>query len=102
MSEEELPDQQARQPASDAAASWFPSIPAPVKRVFDQFPLTVYAPNELPSRSPRESSIHKLYIFTTDRAASNGSPSFNPQCLKWQVRGAPIAIYAQPLVADPV
>lgn len=65
---------------------WFPAVPGPVKRVFDKFPLTTYPPNALPSRSPRRTEDHVLYIFTDAKGARHGAPSFNPQCLKWQVR----------------
>jgi metaxin len=27
-----------------------------------------------------------LHVFTTEEDAKNGRPSFNPGCLKWQVR----------------
>ena len=29
---------------------------------------------------------HKLYMFTSEEGAKQGWPSFNPGCLKWQVR----------------
>lgn len=62
------------------------AIPAPVKKLFDRVPLVTYAPNPLPERSPKPSKIPSLYIFSTDRDAAAGRPSFNPSCLKWQVR----------------
>ena len=84
------------------------SIPRPLKKLFDRFPLVSYPPNELPMRAPldrrrlyksrsrqyevygRESLIeedrHKLYVFTSEKGAEQGWPSFNPGCLKWQVR----------------
>jgi len=61
------------------------SIPPPVKRVFDQFPLVTYDANDLPLRAPRGRGEHALYIFTTRDDAKAGKPSFNPACLKWQV-----------------
>jgi hypothetical protein len=61
------------------------SVPAPVKRLFDCFPLLSYPPNEPPRRSPPKSLLSTLYIFTTDRDAKYGRPSFNPSCLRWQV-----------------
>ncbi|KAI9773001.1 MAG: hypothetical protein M1839_002271 [Geoglossum umbratile] len=60
------------------------SIPAPVKRLFDYFPLLSYPPNEPPRRSPPKSLLPTLYIFTTDKDARYGRPSFNPSCLRWQ------------------
>jgi len=66
-----------------AKSNWF-TVPATVQRVFDRFPLIVYAENELPQRAPRRSDLATLYIFTTPASAHNGSPSFNPACLKWQ------------------
>ncbi|KAH8911791.1 hypothetical protein BR93DRAFT_932912 [Coniochaeta sp. PMI_546] len=61
-----------------------PPIPAPLQRLFDQFPLTTYPANELPARSPRPSSLPTLYVFTSDEDAAGNRPSFNPSCLKWQ------------------
>lgn len=62
------------------------SIPAPIKRVFNQFPLITYAENELPLRAPTPKSReeHVLHVFTTARDAQDGRPSYNPNCLKWQ------------------
>lgn len=75
------------------SARSFLSIPAPIKRIFDRFPLTTYPPNELPHSPIRSPESHELYIFTDLRGSRHGKPSFNPQCLKWQVRlaflGAP-------------
>ena len=72
-------------------------IPPALKRVFDQFPLVAYAPNELPLRaSRREKDEHVLYVFTTDQHAARGRPSFNPACLRWQVGQAnPIGVGAR-------
>lgn len=61
------------------------SIPPPVKRVFDEFPLVTYKENELPLRAPRSRGVHVLHVFTTKKEAESGKPSFNPACLKWQV-----------------
>ncbi|KAI9795991.1 MAG: hypothetical protein M1833_006567 [Piccolia ochrophora] len=60
------------------------TIPAPLKQLFDRFPLLTYAPNPLPLRSPAASDLPTLYIFTTPSDAERGLPSFNPSCLKWQ------------------
>lgn len=74
------------------AASWTQQqqssifrIPAPLKRVFDKFPLVQYDENELPLRATKDKSQHVLHVFTTDKDAREGKPSFNPGCLKWQV-----------------
>lgn len=61
------------------------SVPAPIKQLFDQFPLLTYPANELPHRTPQHRNAHVLYIFTTDEDALLGAPSYNPACLKWQV-----------------
>jgi metaxin len=61
------------------------SIPPPLKRIFDKFPLVTYGPNELPLRAPRGREENVLHVFTSDEDAANGKPSFNPSCLKWQV-----------------
>ncbi|KAI9802668.1 MAG: hypothetical protein M1825_002690 [Sarcosagium campestre] len=60
------------------------SIPAPVKRLFDRFPLITYPPNLLPVRSPPPTNLPNLYIFSNPEDALHGRPSFNPSCLKWQ------------------
>ena len=70
---------------SPKSRSFF-SLPPSLKRVFDQFPLISYSENELPLRSPRLRDTHTLWVFATDDGAINGAPSFNPSCLKWQVR----------------
>ncbi|KAL1998491.1 hypothetical protein VTN02DRAFT_6080 [Thermoascus thermophilus] len=79
-------------PASDeqAAASRAPpvrqffSVPAPIKRIFDQFPLTTYPPNDVPRRLPSVPDGNRLFVFIDAAGAKHGRPSFNPQCLKWQ------------------
>ena len=63
---------------------WF-ETPAPIKRLFDKFPLQTYPPNELPQRTSVDRTRNTLHVFTTDEAAHRGAPSFNPSCLKWQV-----------------
>ena len=63
---------------------WF-TTPAPIKRLFDKFPLRTYPPNELPQRRESVSTEHILYVFATEEGAKEGRPSFNPSCLKWQV-----------------
>lgn len=77
----------AQKPAEDNGGfkAYF-SIPTPVKMLFDKVPMVVYAPNELPERAQRSARIPNLYIFSTEKDATAGQPSFNPSCLKWQVR----------------
>ena len=62
---------------------WF-TTPSSIKRLFNNFPLRTYPPNELPQRETRDGTQHRLYIFTTPEEADSGSPSYNPSCLKWQ------------------
>jgi metaxin len=64
----------------------FLSIPPAIKTLFDKFPIVTYATNELPQRAPKPSRIPNLYVFSTDEDVAAGKPSFNPSCLKWQVR----------------
>jgi metaxin len=64
------------------------SIPAPIRTLFDLVPVLVYPPNELPQRAPKPARIPTLYVFTRKEDATAGKPSFNPGCLKWQVRMA--------------
>jgi len=61
------------------------TIPAPLKRLFNKFPLITYPANELPLRAQRPRHQHALYVFTTPEGEIAASPSFNPSCLKWQV-----------------
>lgn len=61
------------------------SVPAPIKRFFDHFPLVTYPPNDLPQRALSSRRGNRLFVFTDAAGARHGSPSFNPQCLKWQV-----------------
>jgi len=76
--------------AAQRISSRFLSVPSPIKRIFDKFPLITYPPNELPIRSRAHPDIHRLYIFTAPRDSRHGRPSYNPQCLKWQVSWASI------------
>ncbi|KAB2581127.1 Metaxin-1 [Lasiodiplodia theobromae] len=80
--------QQPKPSGSRSAFSSITTVPAPVKRLFDKFPLVTYSANELPLRAPRERQRHQLYIFTTEDGALRGEASFNPSCLKWQSPGA--------------
>ena len=63
----------------------FFSVPAPIKRIFDRFPLTTYPPNDLPERPGTNVQGNRLFVFADAASARRGRPSFNPQCLKWQV-----------------
>lgn len=62
------------------------AVPAPIRELFARFPLITYAANELPYRARRDGSKHALHIFTTPLGARMDAPSYNPGCLKWQVR----------------
>ncbi|RMZ76456.1 hypothetical protein DV737_g4819, partial [Chaetothyriales sp. CBS 132003] len=70
-------------PSTTPAARWL-SLPAPVRQLFERFPLVTPTPNQLPQRSPRDRSEHVLYIFQDPWNASANAPSCNPSCLKWQ------------------
>lgn len=63
----------------------FFSVPAPVKRVFDRFPLITYPENDLPYHAWSTRRGNQLFVFSDVAGARRGAPSFNPQCLKWQV-----------------
>lgn len=69
-------------------ADWL-TLPAPVKAIFDRFPLVTYDRNDLPRSRLGERNLHTLFVFTTEANAEAGLPSFNPTCLKWQVRVKP-------------
>ena len=70
-------------PPPSLPRQWF-RTPAPIRRLFDTFPLQTLAPNPLPVRSPSDRSKPTLYVFSTPQDALTGEPSFNPGCLKWQ------------------
>lgn len=94
------PDTRDAAAAAAAAAPagnprYFFSVPAPIKRIFDKFPLTTYPPNDLPRRIAASANENKLYVFIDPAGARHGRPSFNPQCLKWQVRFLPRKLHSQ-------
>lgn len=64
------------------------AIPSPLRRLFNRFPLRTTPSNPLPARcavaDPDGTPV--LFVFTDEVGAKKGSPSFNPACLKWQVR----------------
>ncbi len=66
---------------------FLPRVPQVVQRLFDAVPLLTYPANGLPARSPPAGDeLPSLYVFIHPEDALKGRPSFNPQCLKWQVR----------------
>ena len=73
--------------------SWL-KLPAPVKRIFDKFPLVTYERNELPQARTGPIHKHTLYVFTSVEDVKRGNPSYNPTCLKWQVRISSVTIPA--------
>ncbi|PSN66416.1 hypothetical protein BS50DRAFT_589150 [Corynespora cassiicola Philippines] len=73
--------QPSRQP--QPARSIF-AVPAPIKQLFDRFPLVTYPANDLPLRAPANRDSNVLYVFATEKDAAAGAPSYNPACLKWQ------------------
>ncbi|KAE8147715.1 hypothetical protein BDV25DRAFT_159753 [Aspergillus avenaceus] len=60
------------------------AVPAPIKRIFDRFPLVTYPSNDLPLRGAPSRNGNRLFVFTNAADAKQNKPSFNPQCLKWQ------------------
>ena len=62
-------------------------VPPPVKRVFDKFPLATYEAEEIPGNvhTGGSSERNRLFVFIGAKEAATGAPSFNPQCLRWQV-----------------
>lgn len=62
------------------------SAPAPIRSLFQSFPLAVHPAEPLPARSPDvDALLPRLYVFAHDADAARGLPSYNPSCLKWQV-----------------
>lgn len=73
------------QPPAQAQShsSWF-TLPQPLRRVFDRFPLITYPANLLPQRSSKQGNENVLYVFQKSDPKSRDAPSYNPSCLKWQ------------------
>lgn len=65
------------------------TVPPVIKHIFDKFPLTTYPANDLPQRFPSRRHENQLFVFSDAASARRGRPSYNPQCLKWQVRHPP-------------
>ncbi|KAL5339918.1 hypothetical protein BJX70DRAFT_362834 [Aspergillus crustosus] len=80
----DIPEQLPESRREPSRARDFFAVPAPVKRVFDRFPLITYPANELPHRAWSTRQENQLFVFTDAAGARRGRPSFNPQCLKWQ------------------
>lgn len=80
--------------ASSSSPGLF-SAPAPIRALFKSFPLAVHPAEALPARSSTydddatNAALPRLYIFARDDEAKAGLPSYNPQCLKWQVSSVP-------------
>ena len=86
------PSTPAAPTASRAAPARNPfAIPAPLRRLFNRFPLRTTPENPLPARcavaAPDDTPI--LFVFTDEEGARKGLPSYNPACLKWQVCTVP-------------
>jgi hypothetical protein len=88
-----MPPQATEGPQTEDNAPSFFRVPAPIKQLFDRFPLTTYPANDLPQRVPSGRADSQLFVFSDAASARRGRPSFNPQCLKWQVSLRPIRIY---------
>ncbi|KAL4770261.1 hypothetical protein BDW60DRAFT_192819 [Aspergillus nidulans var. acristatus] len=80
----DLPQQRPDSRRAPRRVRDFFSVPAPVKRVFDRFPLLTYPANDLPHHAGSGRSGNQLFVFIDAAGARRGRPSFNPQCLKWQ------------------
>jgi metaxin len=80
-----MPSQATEGQQTDGNAPSFFRVPPPIKQLFDRFPLTTYPANDLPERTPSGREDNQLFVFSDAASARRGRPSFNPQCLKWQV-----------------
>ncbi|KAF1994897.1 hypothetical protein P154DRAFT_501023 [Amniculicola lignicola CBS 123094] len=60
------------------------NVPAPIRRLFDKFPLKTYAADDLPLRAPRNRGENVLFVFIDEEGVRGGGASWNPGCLKWQ------------------
>lgn len=63
--------------------SWL-ALPAPLRTIFNTFPLVTYDKSNLPQRAPINRHLNSLYIFTFPNDPSAIKLSPNPACLKWQ------------------
>jgi len=66
----------------------FFSIPPIVKALFEAFPLITYPADPAPARSPKPSTLPRLYAWISveeARRPGGGGYSFDAECLKWQV-----------------
>jgi metaxin len=82
------PNGQAKPDPPAATSGWsIFSVPRPIKRVFDAFPLHAYPANDRPveRQQLRRGDGHALFLWTTLEDADWARASFNPTCLKWQV-----------------
>ncbi|CAI6340880.1 unnamed protein product [Periconia digitata] len=78
------PSRDTRRPRAAQQSHSIFSVPTPIKQLFDRFPLLSYPSNDLPLRAPANRNAHVLHVFSTDKGALAGAPSYNPACLKWQ------------------
>lgn len=83
-----MPPKASEGPQTDNSPRSFFTVPPIIKHVFDKFPLTTYPENGLPERLPSRRHATQLFVFSDAASARRGRPSFNPQCLKWQVRSS--------------
>ena len=81
-----MPPKGSEGPQPGVSIQSFFTVPAPIKQLFDKFPLVTYPPNELPGHLSARRYNNQLFVFTDATSARRGRPSYNPQCLKWQVR----------------
>lgn len=88
-----MPSSGPESPPEENKASPLFTVPAPIKRLFDKFPLTTYPANAIPQRIRPHDDVNQLFVFTDAHGARHGRPSFNPQCLKWQVRAVYICMH---------
>jgi metaxin len=90
--EDKEPTQQIHNAPAQRSSRSLLAVPTPIKQLFDIFPLLTYPVNDLPQRAPQDRNKHVLYMFTSEDGALKGLPSYNPACLKWQVRAPSDAI----------
>lgn len=74
---------QAIHPSHGPRRSWL-ALPAPLRAIFNSFPLATYDECSLPQRTPTQRLVNSLYIFSSPNDLSAIKLSPNPACLKWQ------------------
>lgn len=79
------PSKSASDLQPNSVKSHWLALPAPLRHIFDTFPLVTYEESQPPQRVFKDRASHILHLFVSPKPSANGSVlSPNPACLKWQ------------------